>query len=266
MLAVLSPAKSLDNTPVKSSVKTTDPALMSHTEELMKTTKRLTQKKIKELMKLSDDLTKLNYDRFRSFELPFTDKNALPAAFTFAGDVYRGFDARTLDKKSLAFAQEHIAILSGLYGLLRPLDKMQAYRLEMGTRLENKRGKNLYAFWGEHIAEEIVERTKDHDDSTLVNLASNEYFKATGKKVLKEHPTVTCVFEDYKEDVSEGRVVSFLAKIARGKMARFIAENGVDRREGLKDFAVDRYKLIKARSTDDKLVFARKFIPVNGGL
>ena len=259
MLAVLSPAKNLDRSPCPTPVTPTQPALMQDTAALMKTTRNLSQAKIRELMKLSPELAKLNYDRFRSFELPFTPDNALPAAFTFAGDVYRGLDARSLSTPDLEWAQEHVWILSGLYGVLRPLDLIQAYRLEMGTKLGTRRGKNLYEFWGDAIREQLDAQLDGHEDPTLVNLASNEYFRAARAKSLR-HGVVTCVFEDWKSHADEGKVISFLAKIARGKMARWIITQRVDRAEGLKDFAVDRYRLDKRRSTPERLVFKREFV------
>ncbi|RZO59810.1 MAG: peroxide stress protein YaaA [Sandaracinaceae bacterium] len=258
MLLVLSPAKSLDLTPGPR-VSVTQPALMDDTESLMKTTRNLSQKKIRELMSLSDALAKLNYDRFRSFELPFTEDNALPAAFAFDGEVYKGLDARSLRGEDLAWAQDHVAILSGLYGLLRPLDLMQAYRLEMGTKLSTRRGANLYAFWGDRITEELNARLASHEDRALVNLASNEYFKAVRPKRL-EGDVITCVFEDLKPGQTRN-VISFMAKHARGAMARWIIEQRVDRREGLKDFAEDRYRFQPELSTDDTLVFSRAFVP-----
>lgn len=261
MLAVLSPAKSLDLSPPPVEVKSEPPALMDETQELMKTTRNLSQKKIRELMKLSEDLAKLNYDRFRSFELPFTEANAMPAGFMFNGDVYRGLDFRTLKKKDIAYAQDHLAILSGLYGLLRPTDLMQAYRLEMGTKLATRRGKTLYAFWGDRITEELNAWLKGHDDNSVVNLASNEYFKAVRPKKL-DGRVVTCVFEDWKAHPDEGKVISFLAKLARGRMARFIIENRIDRVDGLKEFNVEGYAFQPKRSTDDTLTFSRKFVPI----
>jgi cytoplasmic iron level regulating protein YaaA (DUF328/UPF0246 family) len=261
VLSVLSPAKSLEPAPPDAGVPSTQPALLDEAQSLMKTTRGLSQKKIRELMKLSADLAKLNYDRYRSFELPFTDDNALPAALTFNGDVYRGLDAGSLAPADLAWAQDHVAILSGLYGLLRPLDLIQPYRLEMGTRLKTRRGANLYAFWGDLIAKRIADVVAEHDDPTLVNLASNEYFKAVKRKALAT-PVVECVFEDYKEHADEGRVISFMAKQARGKMARFLTTERVDRASGLKDFAVERYRFDKKRSTAERLVFKRKFVPV----
>jgi cytoplasmic iron level regulating protein YaaA (DUF328/UPF0246 family) len=261
LLAVLSPAKSLDLSPPEAGVAPTTPALMKDAESLMKTTRGLTQKKIRELMSLSPDLAKVNYDRYRSFELPFTDDNALPAALAFNGDVYRGLDARNLAKSDLEWAQDHLGILSGLFGLLRPLDLIQPYRLEMGTRLKTRRGSNLYAFWGDRIAARLNEMLADHDDPTLVNLASNEYFKAVKPKALKT-PVVECVFEDWKEREDEGRVISFMAKVARGRMARWIVEQRLDRAGGLSDFDVDRYRFQPARSSKERLVFSRKFIPM----
>ncbi|MCB9597578.1 MAG: peroxide stress protein YaaA [Sandaracinaceae bacterium] len=262
MLLVLSPAKSLDLSPPPRPVPATQPALMKDTESLMKTTRNLSQKKIQELMSLSPALAKLNYERFRSFELPFTDDNALPAAFTFDGEVYKGLEARTLSDADLAWAQDHVAILSGLYGLLRPLDRMQPYRLEMGTKLSTRRGPNLYRFWGDRITDELRARLADHEDSTLVNLASQEYYKAVRPKRLPGG-AVTCQFEDLKDGQTRN-VISFMAKHARGVMARWIIEQRVDRRGGLKDFAVDRYRFQPDLSTDDTLVFSRRFIPIGG--
>lgn len=260
MLAVLSPAKSLDFSAAPEPVSTTTPALIQDAEALMRTTRRLSQAKIRELMKLSADLAKLNYDRFHSFELPLTDDNARPAALAFAGDVYRGLDARTLSPDDLAWAQDRVAILSGLFGILRPLDLIQPYRLEMGTKLETKRGKNLYEYWGDRIRAQIDATLEGHADPTLVNLASNEYFKAARAKQL-DRRVITCVFEDWKQSPNEGKIISFLAKIARGKMARYIITERLDRAEGLADFAVDRYRFDKRRSTDTQLIFKRKFKP-----
>jgi cytoplasmic iron level regulating protein YaaA (DUF328/UPF0246 family) len=261
MLAVLSPAKNLDLTPAPISVETTQPVLMDHAAQLMKTTRNLSQKKIRELMNLSADLGKLNYDRYRSFALPFTDDNAQPAAFMFNGDVYRGLDARSLGEDDMDWAQDHVAILSGLYGLLRPKDLMQPYRLEMGTRLSTRRGKTLYSFWGDVITRGLNETVADHDDKTLVNLASNEYFRSVKPKALAGQ-LVTCLFEDWKKSKNEGTVISFMAKQARGAMARFIIQQRIDRAAGLKDFAHARYEFRKDRSSGDTFVFSRKFIPV----
>ena len=260
MIAVLSPAKKLNLTPSAIKLRTTQPSLMADAESLMNTTRGLSQTKISELMSLSKDLAKLNYDRYRAFELPFSEANALPAVMAFNGDVYRGLDARGLGERELDWAQDHIAILSGLYGLLRPLDLMQAYRLEMGTRLPTRRGKNLYEFWGRRVANELNAALEKHEDDTLVNLASNEYFKVVGAKSF-ERPIVECVFEDWKQRADEGRVISFMAKMARGSMARFIITERVDHVAGLKDFAHDRYRFTPKASSETRLVFRRKFIP-----
>jgi cytoplasmic iron level regulating protein YaaA (DUF328/UPF0246 family) len=261
MLAVLSPAKALDFSPVPVPVQATEPALIDDAQVLMRTTRALTQKRIRELMSLSADLAKLNHERYRSFELPFNASNALPAGLAFNGDVYRGLDARSLGADELEWAQQRLAILSGLFGLLRPLDLIQPYRLEMGTRLKTRRGANLYAFWGDRIAAQLQQCLADHDDPTLVNLASNEYFKAARAKSLKT-PVVECVFEDWKQHPDEGKVIGFLAKYARGLIARYMITQRLDRVDGLKDFKVDRYEFQAARSTDERWVFSRRFIPV----
>ncbi len=260
MLAVLSPAKSLDPTPSPAGITSTTPAMMKEATSLMRTARGLSQKKLRELMNLSADLAKLNYDRYRSFELPFDDDNALPAAFTFDGEVYRGLGARTLSPDDLAWSQQHVAILSGMFGLLRPLDLIQPYRLEMGTRLETRRGTNLYQFWGDAITERVNELLLDHDDPALVNLASNEYFKAIRRKRLRGR-VITCVFEDYKDDDETPNVISFLAKRARGRMARYMIERRVATAEGLRAFDDDRYVFRPERSTEERLVFGRRFIP-----
>jgi cytoplasmic iron level regulating protein YaaA (DUF328/UPF0246 family) len=261
MLAVLSPAKSMDFSPSMARVQTTQPALMKDATSLMRSARGLTQKKLRELMNLSPPLAKLNYQRFRSFDLPFDDSNALAASLAFDGAVYKGLDARSLSPEDLEWSQQHLAILSGLFGLLRPLDLIQAYRLEMGTRLKTRRGQTLYDFWGNRIAKEIQRTVADHEDATLVNLASGEYFKAIRRGKFKG-PVVECVFEDWKEREDEGNVIGFLAKYARGAMARFIITERVDRVAGLKDFKVDRYAFQPARSNDNRLIFSRQFVPV----
>jgi len=262
MLAVLSPAKALDFSPTQLRVKTTEPVMMGEASKLMRTTRGLSQKRIRELMNLSPDLAKLNYDRYHSFSLPFDDDNALPAGLAFNGDVYRGLDARTLSVKQLEWAQDRVAILSGMFGMLRPLDLIQPYRLEMGTRLKTRRGENLYSFWGDRIAKQIKTKLSDHNDPTLVNLSSNEYFKATRSKTLKT-PVIECVFEDWKTKPDEGKVIGFLAKYARGLMARYIVTQRIERAEELKNFNLQRYTFQASRSTENRWIFARKFIPAD---
>ena len=261
MLAVISPAKALDFSPIQLSVQPTEPVMMHEASMLMRTTRGLSQKKIRALMNLSPELAKLNYERYHNFSLPFDTGNALPAGLAFNGDVYRGLDARTLSADQLEWAQDRLAILSGLFGLLRPLDLIQPYRLEMGTRLKTRRGENLYSFWGERIAKQIKAKLTEHDDPTLVNLSSNEYFKAAKSKTLKT-PVIECVFEDWKTRPGEGSVIGFLAKYARGLMARYIVTERIDEVEGLKDFNVERYAFQSSRSTPARWIFARKFVSV----
>lgn len=263
MLAVVSPAKKLDTSwpTIEGLPKPTAPALDDDIQALLPTTRKLKVKDLAALMHLSDDLATLNHERFQAFQWPCTEQNSTPAVFAFAGDVYRGLDARSLSADDVVYAQEHLAILSGLYGLLRPMDLMQPYRLEMGTKLKNPRGASLYAFWGERLALTLKERLDGHKTPVLVNLASNEYFKAVKVKALG-HPVVTCLFEDYKERADERRTVSFLAKVARGMMARFIIEERVDTVAGLRDFKADGYTLQKKLSDEHTLVFARKFVPI----
>jgi len=261
MLAVLSPAKSLNLDPVARDAPATEPALMKDATSLMRTARGLTQTKIRELMGISADLAKLNYDRYRSFELPFSEDNALPAALTFNGDVYRGLSARTLADDDLVWAQDHVAILSGMFGVLRPMDLVQPHRLEMGTRLETRRGKNLYDFWGDKVTKQLAAKLAEHEQPCLVNLASQEYFKVVRPKKLKA-PVVSCEFHDWKRG-TEPNVISFCAKYARGLMARFIIEERVDEVEGLKDFAGERYRFVPEQSSEDRLVFGRPFVPAN---
>jgi cytoplasmic iron level regulating protein YaaA (DUF328/UPF0246 family) len=262
MLAVLSPAKSLDESPTPFAVPSTQPAMMKDAESLMKTARGLTQKKIRELMKISPELAKLNYDRYRSYELPFTDDNALPSAMMFDGGVYKGLDARSLKKADLQWAQDHVAILSGMYGFLRPLDLIQPYRLEMGTRLKTRRGKNLYEFWGDKITEHINALLEGHEDPTLVNLASGEYFKSVRRKKLKGR-LLEIRFEDWKDDARTPKVISFLAKRARGAMARYLIENRLERAEQLQAFDVDGYEFQADRSSEAQYVFGRDFVPAS---
>ncbi|PKN59111.1 MAG: peroxide stress protein YaaA [Deltaproteobacteria bacterium HGW-Deltaproteobacteria-14] len=254
MLAVLSPAKSLDLEPTDRALDFTQPALLDETLALMRTTRKLKPADLARLMSISDKLAELNYDRFQAFETPFTAANAKPAALMFAGDTYAGLKAPELDDDALRWAQDHLGILSGLYGLIRPLDLIQPYRLEMGTRLATRRGANLYSFWGDRITKRINAMTEAHADRTLVNLASNEYFKA----VRPEHlagGVVTAVFKEIKD--GQPRMIGLTAKRARGMMARWIVAGRVDRREGLKDFAVDDYAFQPALSSDTDWVYTR---------
>lgn len=254
MIAVVSPAKKLDTTPVKLDLNLGQPPLLDQAEVLMGTTRGLQPPELRALMGISEKLAQLTYERFQDFSTPFSPLNAKPAALTFNGDVYLGLDARTLSAPDLSWAQDHVGILSGLYGLLRPLDLMQPYRLEMGSRLQTPRGKNLYAFWGERITVAINAQLQGHADTTLVNLASNEYFKAVKTKQL-QGPVITPVFKEIRE--AGPKVISFMAKRARGLMTRYMVTERLDRPEGLKDFTADGYRFDPALSTEDRWTFTR---------
>ncbi|WP_296817766.1 peroxide stress protein YaaA [Brevundimonas sp.] len=238
MLFLLSPAKRLDFSDHPLGAHATRPRMMEETAALARTAKRLTAPDLKRLMHLSDDLAKLNRERFRAFD-PEAE-GGLPAALAFAGDVYIGLDARSLDGAAMAWAQDHVRSLSGLYGVLRPLDAIQPHRLEMGTRLKTRRGSSLYDFWGDRIARRLDADLEGHADGTLVNLASEEYFGAVDRKALKA-PVLTIRFLEEKD--GERRPVSFFAKKARGLMARWAIDNRVERAEDLKAFDVDGYRL-----------------------
>ncbi len=255
MITVISPAKSLDFENPVSQTKTTKPRFLKQSEQLIEQLRELAPQDIASLMKLSDNLAQLNYDRFQQFTPPFTKKNARACVFAFRGDVYQGLDADSLSTEDLDFAQAHLRILSGLYGVLRPLDLMQPYRLEMGTKFANAAGKNLYEFWGTTLNKAIQKDLDKSNAEALVNLASNEYFKAVKAKSLS-HPVVTPVFKDYKN--GQYKIISFFAKKARGLMARYILQNRIEKVEDLKSFNLDGYKLSKKLSTDNEIVFTRK--------
>lgn len=254
MLVVLSPAKKLDFETENTADTTEQPRFLSQAKKLARDAKKLKSKDLQALMSISENLADLNVQRFKAFKPPFTAANARPAIDAFQGDVYVGFDAKSLDEQGRSFANDHIRILSGLYGLLNPLDLMQAYRLEMGTRFANERGANLYEFWGDRIAKAIDKDLADHDSKVLINLASNEYFKAVPTKSLKAQ-VITPVFQEVKD--GRARVISFLAKKARGMMARYIVDHEIDAPEGLKDFTQGGYAFAADQSTDSKWVFSR---------
>src|SRR5690625_479854 len=256
MKILVSPAKTMDyktDLPIDTY---TQPKFIKEAEELNNTLKALSKKEMSALMKISDNLTNLNYDRVRNFTLPFTTENARPAVFAFSGDVYVGLDAYTLPKSKFDLLQERLRILSGLYGVLRPLDLMQPYRLEMGTKLKNSAGTNLYQFWGSTIAEYINNHFEMQSvkNPIVLHLASEEYFKAVDKKVLKAK-VVQCVFQDYKNGT--WKVISFNAKKARGLMARYIIENQCVSPTELKKFKSAGYEFNQEESTESKLVFRR---------
>jgi cytoplasmic iron level regulating protein YaaA (DUF328/UPF0246 family) len=253
MLMVISPAKSLDFTPPDPRVPATIPAMTEDTAELAKVTRKLTKADLKRLMGISDNLALLNRERFQAFDAESED--GVQAAMAFDGDVYDGLQARTLDKAGLSFAQKRLRILSGLYGLLRPLDVIQPYRLEMGTRLKTKRGGSLYDFWGERIAKALDEAAEGTGEAVLINLASQEYFGAVDRKALKL-PVVACHFREIKGE-EPAKIISFYAKRARGMMARFAIDQRLDRAEGLKDFKAAGYGFDAKASTTEDWVFTR---------
>ena len=252
MLMVISPAKTLDFDTPPTTETSTQCDFLDRSAELIKLLKPMTAAQVAKLMDLSDKLAALNVARFESWKRPFSAKNAKQAVLTFDGDVYDGLDANSLNKAGLDRAQKHLRILSGLYGLLRPLDLMQPYRLEMGTSLPNSQGKDLYAFWGDQLGKALNAELAGHKTKVLVNLASDEYFKAV--KGLN-YPVVTPVFQERKGNVY--KIVSFSAKRARGLMVRYAIDHKIDDPAGLKDFDVEDYVFDKKASTDDRLVFRR---------
>jgi len=258
MLTLLSPAKKLNFDPVASELEITQPRLSADTNILAKIAKKQSPADLKRLMHISDNLAQLNVDRFQAFHLEGKSNIAKPAGLTFDGNVYWGLEANTLSEDDLAYAQDHLRILSGLYGVLRPLDAIQAYRLEMGTKLENPRGKSLYAFWGTKLSEALEADLEGHSDRTIVNLASNEYFKAVDKSALGSE-VISAKFLNVKD--GKARALMYYAKFARGLMTRWIMENRIDRADGLKDFNLEDYKFDAKASSQTELVFSRKQPP-----
>ena len=247
MRVLLSPSKTLDETSEIPNVKLTQPALLDGTQQLATVMKGYKAADLQKLMKISEKLGQLNHDRYQSFQTPFNEGNARPALFTFKGDVYDNMDVANYSADDLAFAQESICILSGFYGLLRPLDLMQPYRLEMGTKVENNGGKNLYQFWGERITEQVNQGV-----GPVVNLASNEYFKAV-KPAALNGKLLTIHFKEDKGDAL--KVVGLMAKRARGAMADFIIKNRVENVEKLKEFTGNGYVFQPKFSDDNDWVF-----------
>ncbi|WP_218354129.1 peroxide stress protein YaaA [Alteromonas lipotrueiana] len=255
MLVVVSPAKNLDFESPLPTDSYTQPELLDEAKKLIERCRELSPAQVGSLMNISDKLAMLNAQRFNEFATPFTPSNSRPAMYAFNGDVYTGLDAYNLSPKAVDYAQQHFRILSGLYGVLRPLDLMQAYRLEMGTKLDNSQGKDLYQFWGSLITSKLNKAMADQGDNVLVNLASNEYFKAVKKKEL-DGAIVTPQFKDKKNGTY--KVISFYAKKARGMMARFILENQIDEVEGLHKFDVAGYYFSEEQSSGNDLVFLRE--------
>ena len=254
MLALISPAKNLDYVSPLVTSRNSTPEFLDEAEELIKQLKPLSPKKIGTLLNLSDRLSTLNSERYQAWQRPFTPENARPAILAFNGDVYTGLNAKSLSDEDFSYAQNNLRILSGLYGLLKPLDLMQAYRLEMGTVFANPRGKNLYAFWGKKITEKINEVLSEQDSRILVNLASNEYFKSVQPKLVQGN-IVTPQFKDEKN--GQYKIISFFAKKARGMMAAYLIKNRIRSLTDLNGFKTAGYYYCEKDSTDTKPVFLR---------
>lgn len=260
MLSVISPAKTLDFETPSTTRKATQPEFLERCAALVADARQLDPAAIANLMGVSDNIAALNHKRFMDWHTPFDLGNAKQAILAFRGDVYTGLDADTLSAAQLAFAQKHLRILSGLYGVLRPLDLMQPYRLEMGLKFVNSGGRNLYEFWGDAITDSLNRQLKKAGSPVLVNLASNEYFKAVKLRALAGE-VVTPVFKDLKGGTY--RIISFFAKKARGQMARYIIENAIDDVAELKKFRVDGYRYSAGESSAHELVFTRDKPPVS---
>ncbi len=254
MLALVSPAKKLDfdnRSPISDH---TQPQFQDHIAELTGVLKGYSKDKVQALMHLSDKLGQLNYDRYQGFEHDFTPTNSKQAAYAFKGDTYVGLEAETLNQDDMQYAQNHLGILSGLYGLLRPLDLMQPYRLEMGTKLHNSRGEDLYDFWGDLITNAANDALKGHKDNSVISLASNEYIKSIQPKNL-DGQFITCHFKEMKSGAP--KTIGLFAKRARGAMARYMIQNRIETPEGLKSFDTDGYAFEASLSDENNFTFLR---------
>lgn len=254
MLMIISPAKTLDFEHASSTDEYTIPDALDRSQELVDILNQKDSFELAELMKISMKLADLNSARFREWRTPFTPDNAKQALFAFKGDVYTGLNADVLNPGGIAFAQKHLRILSGLYGLLRPLDLMQAYRLEMGTKLANRCGNNLYDFWGSTITEMVNTAISEQGDNTLINLASNEYYKSIDPKLLNAE-VITPVFKEKRGN--SYKIISFSAKRARGMMCRYIIDNRITAPEEIKGFDLDCYDFNGQLSSEREWVFTR---------
>lgn len=250
MLAVLSPAKKLNFDPLDDGFAQTFPDFQDDANALASVARKLSVSDLRNLMKISEDLATLNKDRFTAFATASDARNSKQAAFAFAGDTYTGLQAESLDADDVEYAQDHLRILSGLYGVLKPLDRIQPYRLEMGSRLKNAKGTNLYAYWGDRVGAAL----DDIANGVVMNCASNEYFKATGKNMTSR--VITPAFKE--ERAGDLKMIGFFAKKARGSMARFMVQNRIQDPEGLKDFDLDGYKFQPDLSAENDWVFTRK--------
>lgn len=254
MQILLSPAKSLDFIQPAPTAHYTEARLLSESAQLIQQLQQLQATEISQLMGVSEKIATLNLERFHAWHTPFTPQNAKQAIFAFNGEVYAGLAAAHLSPASLTYLQKNLRILSGLYGVLRPLDLIQPYRLEMGTRLNTSQGAHLYAFWGNKLTELLNQDSLEHNHTYLINLASEEYFKSIVVKSLVL-PVITPIFQDEKN--GEYKVISFYAKRARGLMARFLAENQADAVEALLDFSLEGYTYAPEKSTPNKPLFRR---------
>ncbi|WP_412560137.1 peroxide stress protein YaaA [Winogradskyella sp. MIT101101] len=252
MKLVLSPAKSLDFETKLPTTKTTEGCFLAEAERLNKLLKKKSAKSLSKLMKISDNLGQLNYERNQEWSLPFTKDNARQAIYAFSGDVYRGIDAYTIDTKKLDKVQDTVRIISGLYGILKPLDLIQPYRLEMGTRMPVGKNKNLYEFWKKKVSQTLNDELED--DELFLNLASNEYFKAIDTKALKV-PVVTANFKDLKN--GEYKTIMTFAKLARGYMTRYIIDTDAKTLDDVKGFNYEGYGFSEDLSSENELVFIR---------
>ena len=255
MITVISPAKTLDYESTVPTKQLTTPIFKDDANKLVDKLKKLSVKKVKDLMNISDSLAQLNVQRFNNWNTAPADSDLRQAIFAFKGDVYVGLDAYSLEQPSIDFAQNHLRILSGAYGILKPLDGIQPYRLEMGTSFSIQRKKNLYQYWGNRIAQQINAELESHNETVLVNLASNEYFKAVDQKALNAD-VVTPVFKDLKN--GKYKVISFFAKKARGSMSRYIIDNRIEKKGDLLGFEADGYHYNASMSSENELVFTRE--------
>ena len=255
MLHLISPAKTLDFATPPKTTEFTQPQFLDHSQELIKDLRQLSPPQVSKLMAISEKLGELNAQRFLEWQTPFTPHNAKQAVLAFKGDVYTGMDAGKFSKANFAFAQQHLRILSGLYGLLRPLDLIQPYRLEMGTGFANARGKNLYHFWGDIITDQLNQELNAQKERVLVNLASNEYWSVVNTKKLHAE-VITPVFKDYKN--GQYKIISFFAKKARGMMSAYIIQNKLKKVEAIRSFDVAGYRYDERMSSPKEWVFLRE--------
>ncbi|MFC1750645.1 peroxide stress protein YaaA [Pseudomonadota bacterium] len=255
MLLVISPAKTLDYTTPPKTATASIPDYLDDAQQLINRARQYSVQDIEEIMKVSSKIAELNFERFKQWQTPFSPDNAKQALLAFKGDVYTGLDAESFSENDFTFAQQHLRILSGLYGLLRPLDLMQAYRLEMGRKIDSDRGNNLYNFWGEIITDGLNKQLEALNTSYLINLASNEYFKSVKPKSLNAE-IITPEFKDYKN--GQYKIMGVYAKKARGMLSRFVIQNGMTDPEGMKAFNQEGYAFNEEMSSGNSWVFSRK--------